>query len=235
MDGAQEFRVRVVEVIRRGEHALSVRFERPPGFSYTAGQFMFITITRDTESLTKHLTISSSPTEPFLEVTKGLTGHPFANALEALAPGDEVAIRGPNGVFSLDTRDEDVVFISGGIGVTPLRSMARYAADTGLLVRILLLYSARTEGDLLFREEFEEMQRARPLFSVRLTLTQPEPGWTGRVGRVDRALIEEAVPDLRGRGFYVSGPRAMVDAMTAILREIGVAEDRIHREYFPGY
>lgn len=235
MDGAAEYRVRVVEVVRRSPRAISVRFERPPEFSYIAGQFMFITINRGTEVLTKHLTISSSPTEPVLEVTKGMTGHPFADALTALAPGDEVTIRGPYGTFTLDARDEDVVFISGGIGVTPLRSMARYVADSHLLTRITLLYSARTEEDILFGPEFEELQRTNPLFSVHIALTQPGPGWIGHTGRIDRAFIEQAVPDIRGRGFYVSGPAVMVDAMTAILTEMGVPGDRVRHEYFPGY
>jgi ferredoxin-NADP reductase len=113
--------------------------------------------------------------------------------------------------------------------------MARDAADTHLLTRVMLLYSARTEEDLLFGEEFDELQRTNPLFSVRVTLTQPGPGWTGHVGRMDRAFVEQAVPDVRGRGFYVSGPRAMVDALTAILSEMGVPDDRIRHEYFPGY
>jgi ferredoxin-NADP reductase len=235
MDAAQEYRTRVLEVVRRGDHAVSIRFERPSGFAYLAGQFMFITVGRDSENLTRHLTISSSPTEAFLEVTKGLTGHAFPVALIAQALGDEVKIRGPYGTFTLDSQEEDVVFISGGIGVTPLRSMARYVADTHLLIRIRLIYSARTAEDLLFGQEFEELQRTNHLFSAHMTLTQPDPGWTGHVGRIDRAFIEQAVPDIRGRGFYVSGPPTMVDAMTAILREMGVRDERMHQEYFPGY
>jgi glycine betaine catabolism B len=235
MDTAAVYRVRVVGVVRRGDHAVSVRFERPPGFSYLAGQFMFITLDRGTETLTRHLTISSSPTESYLEVTKGLTGHPFANAMAALAPGDEAMIRGPIGSFTLDAQDEDVVFISGGIGVTPLRSMVRDAIDTHLLTRITLLYSARAEEDILFGEEFDEMQSTTPLFSVRVTLTRPGPGWAGHVGRIDRDFVGQEVPDVRGRGFYVSGPPAMVDAITSILREMGVPDGRIRREYFPGY
>ncbi|MEN6343231.1 MAG: FAD-dependent oxidoreductase [Methanospirillum sp.] len=235
MDGAAEYRVRVAEVVRRSPRAVSVRFDRPPEFSYLAGQFMFITINRGPESLTRHLTISSSPTEPVLEVTKGLTGHAFADALSALAPGNEVTIRGPYGTFTLDAGDEDVVFISGGIGVTPLRSMARYVADTHLLIRVTLLYSARTEEDILFGPEFEELQRTNSLFSVHIALTQPGPAWTGHVGRIDRAFIQQQVSDVRGRGFYVSGPSVMVDAMIAILTEMGVPGDRVRHEYFPGY
>lgn len=234
MDDVREYPTRVTEVVRRSEHAISVRFERPEGFSYLPGQYMFITLTRGGENLIRHLTISSSPTEPMLEVTKELTGHPFAEALAALVPGDEATIRGPYGAFTF-AGEEDVVFISGGIGVTPLKSMARYATDTGLLTRITLLYSARSEEDVLFGPEFVEMERQNPHLSVRITLTRSGPGWTGRVGRIDRAFIEETVPDRQGRVFFISGPAVMVDAMTAILKEMEVPEEQIRHEYFPGY
>jgi len=234
MDDLRVYSSHVTDVVRRSGHAVSVRFERPEGFSYLPGQYVFITLARGGERLVRHLTLSSSPTEPVLEVTKGMTGHPFAEALAALVPGDEATIRGPYGSFTL-AGEEDAVFISGGIGVTPLRSMARYATDTGLLTRITLLYSARGEDDVLFGPEFEEMERQNPRFTVRVTLTRPGPGWTGRVGRIDRAFIESAVPDLRGRFFFVSGPRAMVDAITVILKEMDVPDELVRREYFPGY
>ena len=235
MDAAKEYRARVVEVVRRGDRAVSVRFERPAGFTYLPGQWAFVTIERNGEALTRHLTISSSPTEPFLEVTKGMTGHPFAEAFAALVPGDEVSIKGPHGRFTIQQGDEDVVFVSGGIGVTPLRSMARYATDSSLLLRILLLYSARTENDILFGAEFEEMQRTSPLITTRFTLTRPGPEWKGRTGRIDRAFIDQEVGDTRGRAFYVSGPAVMVDEMVTILREMGVPDGLIRREVFTGY
>lgn len=235
MDAAPEYRVRVAEVVRRSPRAVSARFERPAGFSYLAGQWAFATIERDGQVLTRHLTLSSSPTEPFLEMTKGMTGHPFAEAFRTLSPGDELRLRGPLGRFTLRDGDEDVVFISGGIGVTPLRSMARFATDSARMLRILLLYSARTEDDLLFLGEFEEMQQNNPLFARRVTLTRPGPGWTGPTGRIDRAFLEQEVPDVRGRGFYVSGPAVMVDAITSVLTEMGVSGAQIRREIFTGY
>ena len=79
------------------------------------------------------------------------------------------------------------------------------------------------------------MEQQNPHLSVRITLTRPGPGWMGRVGRIDRAFIENAVPDRQGRVFFISGPAVMVDAMTAILKEIEVPDEQIRREYFPGY
>jgi ferredoxin-NADP reductase len=87
------FEIEVEKLVQRTESALSIRFSKPNGFDYLAGQYMFITVGVGDAEVTKHLTISSRPTENFLEVTKRLTGHPFANALASLRPGDIVKLR----------------------------------------------------------------------------------------------------------------------------------------------
>src|SRR5512147_2932184 len=95
-----EFKTRVTDLIRRGESAFSLRFGKPEDFVHLPGQYMFITPVTGGGKLTKHLTISSGPEDPYLEVTKGNTGHPFAEALKALQPGDTADIRGPFGDFT---------------------------------------------------------------------------------------------------------------------------------------
>jgi ferredoxin-NADP reductase len=229
-----EYSTTVIEVILRSK-TVSIRFAKPVGFTYLPGQYMYITLRKGEETLVKHFSISSSPTEPFLEVTKGLTGHPFANALSALIPGDKVEISGPFGEFVFSGEYGQVVFITGGIGITPLRSMIRNATDKGLSTRILLIYSARSRDDLLFGTEMEEMMKQNPRLKIIITLTAPDPAWNGRTGRIDRLLIEREVPDRTEQAFFTSGPPAMVDAIVAILKELGVPEDHIHQEQFPGY
>ena len=108
----------VDKLVQRTKNILSIRFAKPKGFDYLAGQFMFITLEVGDAEVTKHLTISSSPTENFLEITKRLTGRPFANALLSLKPGDIVRIKGPHGKFVL--RDHKKIgMLSGGIGIKP--------------------------------------------------------------------------------------------------------------------
>jgi len=79
-----KFETDLIELIQRTKDIMSIRFTKPKGFDYQPGQFIFINLGSGESEMTKHLTISSSPTEAFLEITKKLTGHPFANALAAL-------------------------------------------------------------------------------------------------------------------------------------------------------
>ena len=230
-----EYPVRVMEVVSHGNFAFSVRFERPSAFSYLPGQYLFITTGTGSAALTKHLTISSSPSNAYLEVTKGSTGHPFAEALRALKAGDEVVIRGPFGDFTFHGEYAKVAFIAGGIGITPFWSMIRYATGMRLDTDIRLLCSAKIEPEILFREEMAELSLVNPHLGIITTLTEPGPGWTGRTGRINADMIVQEIPDWRERVFFVSGPPVMVNAMTAVLREMGLPEDRIRSESFPGY
>jgi len=225
----------VLENLSHGDFAFSVRFEQPPAFSYLPGQYMFITTGTGTAALTKHLTISSCPSDPYLEVTKGSTGHPFAEALRGLKAGDIVTIRGPFGDFTLQGEFGRVAFIAGGIGITPLWSMLRYATKMRLDTSIRLLYSVKTEPELLFRKEMAECSRVNPHLGIVTTLTEPGPGWMGRTGRINADMIRQEIPDWRERVFFVSGPPVMVKALTAMLREMGLPENRIRSESFPGY
>jgi len=230
-----EYPATVISVISHGAHAASVRFSRPPGFSYLPGQYMFITIGSGEQAQVKHLTISSSPTEPFLQVTKGLTGHPFSNALTSLREGETVQLRGPYGEFTFTGEYGKIAFLSGGIGVTPLRSMIRFAADKKIESDIVALDSVKDEESFLFREEFEAIARAMPNLRVIPTLTRPGPGWKGHAGRIDREFLRQEIPDWNERIFFTSGPAAMVDGMLSLLREMGVLSDHIRKEYFPGF
>lgn len=230
-----EYNVRVMEVFSRGDFAFSVRFERPSAFFFLPGQYIFITTGTGTAALTKHLSISSSPSDPFLEVTKGSTGHPYAESLSGLKAGDVVVIRGPFGEFTFRGEYGKVAFIAGGIGITPLWSMIRNATAMQYETDIKLLYSAKTEREVLFREKLTEISYANLHVSVVISVTEPAPGWTGHTGRINRRMIEQDIPDWRERVFFISGPPAMVNAMLAVLRELGLPEDRIRSESFPGY
>jgi len=229
------FETNVVETIQRTPDIKSIRFDKPQGFHYLAGQYIFITLGDGPDKMTKHFTLSSSPTEDFLEITKRLTGHPFANALASLSSGDKVSMNGAYGDFTFQGEYDKVGMLSGGIGITPLRSMINYSIDKKLNVSIILLYSNRFENDIAFRHELEDIHTENPNIKVIETITKPGPDWKGVSGRVNAEMVKKFIPNFMERTFYTSGPQKMVNAMVSLLRELGVPEKQIKQEYFPGY
>lgn len=231
-----KFHAEVNEIVQRTKDVRSIRFARPEGFDYLPGQFMFITLGKEEAQMTKHFTISSSPTEEHhLEMTKRLTGHPFSDALASLEPGDEVMIEGPHGSFTFKGEHNKIGLLSGGIGITPLRSMIRYSTDKRLDTKIALLYSNRDEDDIAFRDDLEAMRKQNPNLDVMYTLTGPNQIWKGATGRIGEEMVVKFVPDYMERVFFTSGPRKMVEAMVSLLNNLSVPEQQIKWEYFPGY
>lgn len=230
-----EYHVRVLEVLFHGDLAFSVRFERPDTFSFLPGQFIIVTTVTGVPEMSKPLSLSGRPTDPWLEVTKGSTGHPFAESLRGLKRGDEVTIRGPLGKFTFQGEFQKVAFIAGGIGITPLWSMIGNAIAKQYDTEITLLYSAKTEPEFLFREKMAELEKAQPSLKIVRTVTDPGPGWTGQTGRINRSMIEREISDWQERIFFVSGPPVMVSAMLAILKEMGMPQDQIRYEDLTGY
>ena len=229
------FETEVKELVERTRDIISIRFIKPAEFDFKPGQFIFVTIGSSDNELTKHLTISSSPTEGFLEVTKRLTGHPFANALASLKEGDKVKLKGPFGKFTFQGEHKRIGMLSGGIGITPLRSMIKYTNDKMLDTDIVLIYSNRHEDDIAFKQEFDELMTKNPKFNVINTVTNPGSSWTGITGRISADMIKQHMPDFLDRVFYISGPTKMVVSMATLLKELSIPEDQIKKEFFTGY
>jgi ferredoxin-NADP reductase len=230
------FETRVSDIITRTYNVKSFRFPKPDSFSYKAGQFMFVTVKSGTQQLRKHFSISSSPTETdFVEFTKKITNSPFSLALTALNIGDTVSLDGPYGDFTFEGEYDRVGMLSGGIGITPLRSICKYCADTQSETKITLLYGNRAEEDIVFRKELEEMQQKNRNLKVVFTLDQASQSWKGYTGIINAEMLKNEIPNYAETTFYTCGPPAMVEAIGNLLKELGVPESRIKREKFPGY
>lgn len=230
-----QLEIEVSNVIQRTEDVKSVRFRRPKEFDYLPGQWAFVTAGSEKEKITKPLSFSSSPTEDYLEFTKRLTGHDFSNAFAAMDLGDTATIRGPFGKLTLPESYKKICMLSGGIGITPLRSMIRYSTDKELKTDIILLYSNRLENEIAFIDEFDEMQSRNPNLKVLITITRPGQAWKGLNGRINLEMVEKKVPDYIERIFYSCGPRPMVETMVSMLSKMGLPEAQIRYEYFTGY
>jgi len=230
-----QFETHVIETMQNTKSARSIRFCRPQGFDYLPGQFIILMLNGIEGEIAKPLTLSSSPTEEFLQVTKRLTGHEFSNALLSLNKGETIRFSGPYGNFTFNGEHEKIAMLSGGIGITPLRSIIKYCTDKRLATDIFLFYSNRQEDDIPFKDEFDGLKAKNQNLTIINTLTRPGPTWKGRMGRIDAEMIKEHLPNYADWTFYSSGPGKMVDSMLLVLKEMGIPEKQAHKEYFPGY
>lgn len=222
---------------------MAFHFEKPEGFSYKAGQFCDLTMDdppqTDAEGNTRGFTLASAPWEDDLVVATRLRDTAFKRVLKEMKPGAELKFDAPYGSFTLHS-DASIpaVFLSGGIGVTPIRSIVLQATRDKLTHPIVLFYSNRTPESTAFLDDFTRAQQDNPNFTLVATMTgmdESDAKWEGETGVITESMIRKSVPDLERPIFYLSGPRAMVAAMRKVLDDAGVKDDRIRTEEFSGY
>ncbi len=232
--------VKIKEIIQRTYNVKSFRLEPIPETDFKAGQFMCVRLKTEKECK-RYLSISSSPTENcYLEFTKRITESDFSRALSGLKPGDPLRIEYPLGRFTLEDNqinpDTKIAFLSGGIGITPIRSICKYVADKNLGTDIILLYANRTIKDIVFKEDFDTMQRDCPKLKVVHILSEGASGFKSYTGRINSQIIKSEISDYAERKFYLCGPPAMVSSMKKILTdELAISEANIITENFQGY
>jgi ferredoxin-NADP reductase len=203
---------------------------------FQAGQFLQITLKTEPE-LKRYLSISNSPTERgYLEFTKKVTESDFSRALNGLHIGDKVKIKYPFGNFTLNEAAGKIAFLSGGIGITPIRSICKFVVDKNSSMDIILIYANRTISDIAFKEDFDQMQKQYSKLKVVHVLSELSSELVSKEGRVNSQIIQEEIPDYLERKFYLCGPPAMVEAMKKILsEELILPAKNIITENFQGY
>ena len=234
-----EFQTRVIDVIERTNTVKSFRFGEKSGENFKPGQFFSLTVKVDNADQAKYFSFSNSPTETgYVEFTKRITESEFSKALDKLKAGDIAKIKMPMGKFTFEGEHEKIAFLSGGIGITPIRSMCKFVVDKKLKTDIVLLYSNRTEDGIIFRKDFDDMA-GRSNLRVVHTLTSTDidkKTWKGRTGYITDTMIKEEIPDYKERIFYICGPPKMVGAMASVLKDkLALGNDKIRIENFAGY
>lgn len=209
---------------------------------YRPGQYLFYELDAlafpDERGNRRHFTISSSPTEKgILMFTTRMRGSGFKETLRHAPIGYELSCEAPLGEFVMQKGDPQRhhVFIAGGIGVTPFRSILRSISDTNESIHAVMLYFNRSSADIIFRKELEEIARRMPTISMVHVLTDPEPGWTGEQGKFDEAMLRAWVADPDQALFWVSGPPRMVTGFKDVLKQAGVKDTMIRIDRFIGY
>ncbi len=231
-----KFETAIQQIIPRTHDVISYRFPRPRELEYKPGQYFFVTIKQDGKELTHHFSFSSSPTQKeYFEFTKKITDHEYSLALKNAKVGDWARIDAPYGKFTFEGEYPKIVLLAGGIGITPFVSMCKNATDKHLDTKITLLYGCRSEADMAFNEEFEDMAVQNSNFRVIVTLSQATPQWKGQTGNINVDLIKRELPDFKEQVFFACGPPPMVKAMGEMIESLGLPKDNLKLEYFTGY
>jgi len=232
------------------ERTLEFRFDNPAGMTFRAGQFMDLTLIdppeTDAEGNTRGFSINSAPDDPELMFTTRLRDTAFKRVLKTMPLGTLVKAEGPFGNLTLhNNASRQAVLLAGGIGITPFRSIARWAAHKMLPHRIILLYANRRPEDAPFLDELSSLARANPNLTVIPTMTRmsdSDQAWKGETGYIDEALIERnlkhpasSMKGPSGPIYYMAGPPAMVAGLRTMLNAAGVDDDDIRTEEFSGY
>jgi len=206
-------------------------------FHYRAGQFLTLHIAPGDIPTRRSYTIASTPTwRDRIEITVKREAHGLVSRWlhDDLKIGDEVEIEAPNGTFCFSGEEADsVVLVGGGVGITPMMSVARYLTDVRWPGEVHLILGFRSPRDFIFRNELAELQARNARLRVAVAMSRPgdEP-WTGAVGHVDAALLAAAVPDIPRRRTHICGPPPMMDAVRTALAGLGVPEGQIKTEAF---
>jgi glycine betaine catabolism B len=215
-------------------------FASKPRFNYRAGQYLEWTLPHahaDSRGIRRYFTIASSPTED--DVRLGVKIIPSASSsfkkkLLDLKPGDKMYAAQLGGDFVLPAdATRKMVFIAGGIGVTPFRSMVKHLTDTNDSRDTVLFYAVRTMQDAAYGPLFQEAEKKIGLKTVYVVNEQPPESKEPKF--IDAPLLTKHVPDFKDRTYYLSGPVPMVDAYKKLLKGMGVPARSIVTDYFPGF
>jgi ferredoxin-NADP reductase len=227
-----------------GEGTMAFRLDTrsAPGFSFRAGQCSDFTLENppetDAEGNTRTFSIASSPThrEDILFATR-MRPSAFKKSLASIPLGTQIKVGEPGGSFTLHKNTaKPAVFLAGGIGITPVRSIVEWATSEKSPHSIYLFYSNRTAALTAFLADLAGWQKENPHFHLIATLTGPaDPSWSYESGRIDPVLLKRHLQDLTTPIFYISGPPAMVAGLRQALIQSGADEDNIRSEEFSGY
>ncbi|MFZ5907075.1 MAG: FAD-dependent oxidoreductase [Nitrospirota bacterium] len=238
-----QYDVELIEKKIIAEDTLAVYFERPGGYEFKAGQYCFLNLAdtgfQDERGLRRHLTIASSPLESELLFATRLTGSAFKKTLRKLSGGEKITIEKPLGNFTLpEDTSTPLIFIAGGIGITPFRSMLRYAADALTKHAIMLFYSNRVPETAAFLDELENIAESNEKINLVPTMTNMENSkqvWDGLTGRINPSMIKGNNPEWDRAVYYMAGPPKMVDGVEDIIRKMDIGKEKIHGEKLTGY
>ena len=222
---------------------MTFHFDKPAGFTFTPGQAGDFTLTNppetDAEGDKRSFSLAGAPYEADLIIATRMRDTAFKRSLKIIPLGTELTLDAPWGELVLhDDATIPAVFLTGGIGITPVRSIVLQATHDKVDRKLILFYSNHRPEDAAFLDELTQAQSKNPDFTLIATMTdmgKSAQPWQGETGAIDKAMLLKYLGDLATPIYYISGPPAMVDAMQKMLNEAGVKPSSIRAEEFSGY
>lgn len=207
---------------------------------FNAGQFLSLKLSKmnyeDAKGNSRILSIVNSPDQnDILTIATRITDSAFKKTLKELSVGSAVEVGSISGAFVLPKNtDQPIVFITGGIGITPMVSMLRHIKAQNLDYKVRLAYSNRNQGATAFLVELQELDKQNSNFKLILIMTD-DPDWSGEEDHINIDFIKKYIPDYQKVVYYVSGPPGMVSAIKKVLEGGKIEKKNIKFENFLGY
>lgn len=211
------------------EDTYSLMFKRDKNIDFKPGQFFTMRVPVNEKIESRAYSISSSPTEKgffmFTIKKEGLV----SNRLSEIKKNENLEVKGPFGLFTLDEKHKNIVFIAGGTGIAPFRSMVKFILDKNLDTKIKLFYSVRKEEDILFRDEFYRLVKTNKNFNF-IPMTTRDENFKGYKGRISDRLLRNNINNFEDNLFYLCGPKGFVDFVNELLKKSNVNPAKIKIE-----
>ncbi len=238
----QKYNVHFLDRYPVAKGTMAFEFEKPENFTFQAGQYLSLALPellyKDDRGEIRTFTIAAAPHAETLLIVTRMTGSGFKQTLAEMPLKTEVSINGPMGEMTLD-ENAPAVFLAGGIGITPFRSIILELLHIGQKVPITLLYSNRNRNVAAYHSLFVHIANTQlQNFTYVPTLTEDDPRnkkWPGERRLFTSDFIHDYVKNMSESIFYMSGPPNLVNTVTKTLSDMGIADDHIRSESFWGY
>lgn len=239
MKKAEKFKLTFLKKEQLNNKTFTFYFSRPKDFQFNPGQYIKIFLDipdSDSRGTTRYFTVSSSPLEKeFIAITTRIIKSSFKLKLSSLNPGERINVFGPLGYFDFNIKDKNQhVFLAGGIGITPFHSVLKYINSKKINSKITLIVSFSSEEEIIFYDELKKIEFNNSNVKIIYTLTSGVKKMFQK-GRIDEDKIMKYVSGFKNAKYFVVGSEAFEFSVYKMLINIGVKEEKIFKENFPGY
>jgi ferredoxin-NADP reductase len=215
----------------------TVKLRWPEGYDieFKTGQFVTVCWPDEPQYKRAYSLSSCALDRGFYDITVKRDGKMGTRIVDWAREGHIVGVLAPTGRFTpvFEPDDKHLICIAGGSGITPFRGFVREATRRKLNTRITVLYSVRTPREIIFHDEFRQLEKENPNFKFEVTCTRLEADacWSGRRGRINASCVQEYVRDLGQTIFYICGPNALVETTETMLqRELNAQKQQTRTE-----